>query len=84
MMIRCNVVARTVEQVGDQIMDGEEALKLECRLEAFHDLLSSSYQLMRILRPVIQVLVRAMFDTRHYLASGCPVRTKLIGDHYAW
>jgi len=36
---------------------------------------------MRILRPIVEPLVRAVFDGRHNLALGGRVGTKLVGDH---
>jgi hypothetical protein len=41
------------ENVGDLIMDGKESLHLPWRLEAFHDPLSSSRRLVRILCPIV-------------------------------
>jgi len=60
-----NVVAGNVKEVGDRILDGNETLKLSRGLEALHDSLPSSDGLMRILRPVVQALVRPMLDAGH-------------------
>jgi hypothetical protein len=50
------VIAAEVEQVVDLIVSGEEALSLAGRLEALHLSLASSGRLVRILRPVVQML----------------------------
>jgi hypothetical protein len=50
------VIAAEVEEIVDLIMSGEEALSLAGRLKALHLPLASSGRLMRILRPVIQML----------------------------
>jgi hypothetical protein len=42
------------ENVADLIMDGKESLHLPWRLEAFHDPLSSSLRLVRILCPIVE------------------------------
>jgi hypothetical protein len=43
-----------VKNVGDLIMDGKESLHLPWRLEAFHDLLSSSRRLVQIRCPIVE------------------------------
>src|SRR4051812_23402741 len=50
------VIAAEVEEVADLVVGGEEALSLAGRLEALHLPLPSSGRLMRILRPVIEML----------------------------
>src|SRR3954453_20759617 len=47
------VIAAEVEQVGNLIVSGEEALSLAGRLEPLHVSLSSSGRLVRILRSVV-------------------------------
>lgn len=76
-------MAGGAEQVGDRIMDGDKALQMALRLEAFHDPFSSSDWLMRIIRPVVQAFVGAMLDARHNLALRSGVGSKLVGDHHA-
>lgn len=60
-----NVVAGDVEEVGDRIMDGDEALQLSRCLEALHDPFSPSCWLMGVLRPVVEALVGSMLNARH-------------------
>src|ERR1700722_1083321 len=38
---------------------------------------------MRVLRAVVQALVRAMFDSKTHLRPGSAVGTELVGDHDA-
>jgi hypothetical protein len=57
MMVRWNIVAGNVEEVGDRIMDRDQMLKLSWRLEALHDPLSPSDRLVGSLYPVVQSLV---------------------------
>jgi hypothetical protein len=47
------------ENVGDLIMDGKESLHLPWRIETFHDPLSSSRRLMRILCPIVEAFMLA-------------------------
>jgi hypothetical protein len=57
-------------------------LHLPRRLEALHDLLSSSGWLMGILRPVVEALVLPMLDARHDLTFGSGVAAQLVGDQH--
>jgi hypothetical protein len=57
MMVRWNIGAGNVEEVGDWIMDRDKTLKLSFRLQALHDLLSPSDRLMGVLCPVVQSLM---------------------------
>jgi hypothetical protein len=50
------VIAAEVEEVGNLIVSGEEALSLAGRLEALHLPLPSSGRLVRILCSVVQML----------------------------
>jgi hypothetical protein len=70
------------EKVGDLIVDGQKSLHLPRRFEAFHDPLSSSRWLMRILRPVIEAYALAMLDARHDVPLGSRVAAQLIGDQH--
>ncbi len=36
---------------------------------------------MRILGPVVQTIVRSVFDVRHDLSPGCSIRAQLVSDH---
>jgi hypothetical protein len=60
MMVRWNIVAENVEEVGDWIMDRDKTLKLLWRLEALHDPPSPSDRMMGTLGPVVQSLDRLM------------------------
>lgn len=75
---------RESEQVGNRIMDGNEPLKLACRLEAFHDPFASSGRLVRIFRSIIQACVRPVFDAGHEVAHGGIIGSELVGDHDPW
>src|SRR3954471_1485863 len=39
---------------------------------------------MRILRPVVKPLVRAVFDVLHDLTPGGSIRAELVGDQPSW
>lgn len=81
MFSSARLVAVKMEEVGDRAVDGDEALALPCRLEPDEASFSSSNSQMRILRPVIQTLMRTLLDTGHDFPFGCIVRSELIGDH---
>jgi len=83
-MVGLNIVAWNVEEVGDRVMNGDETLEMPGGLDSLHDPLSLSRRLMGILRPVIQSLVRTMFDAGHNVAFGRAVGSEFIGDHDAW
>jgi hypothetical protein len=51
--------------------------------EALHDPLASSGRLVRILRPIVEAFVLAMFDTGHDLALCGAIRAEFVGDHDA-
>jgi len=72
-----------VKEVGDLIVDGQEALRLTSRLEALHDPLSPPCRLMRILCPIVQTLVLAMLEAKFHFPSRGGVGLELIGDHDA-
>jgi hypothetical protein len=57
-----------MEEVCDRAMDGHEALALPLP-PSTHASFSLSSSQMRILRPVIQALMRAMVDTAHDFSS---------------
>jgi len=52
-------------------------------LKRFHDPLASSGRLVRILRPIVEAFVLAMFDTRHDFALCGAIRAEFVGDHDA-
>lgn len=64
-------------------MDCEKALGLPGRLEALHDPLASSGQLMTVFRRVAQTFVLLMLDTRHDLSLGGTVAREFVRDHHA-
>ncbi|MGZ2505276.1 hypothetical protein ACVINI_005822 [Rhizobium beringeri] len=43
-----------------------------------------SQRQVRILRPVVQTFMRAVFHVRHDLAFGRPVGAQFVGDHTLW
>jgi len=51
-----------VEKVRDLIVNGQKPLSLTGRFEARHDPLASPRRLMRILGPIVESFVLAMFD----------------------
>lgn len=75
-------MAGEVEQVGDQVMDGGETLKLALRLEALNDLHPSSDRLVRIFGLVVQALVPVMVDVGHEFPSSGRVGAKLVIDQH--
>lgn len=70
-----------MEDVGDRAVHGDEALALLCRLEPDHASFSPTNGQMRILRPIVQTLMRTMLNTWHDFLFGCVVGSELIGDH---
>lgn len=70
------------ERGGNRVVDGNETLKLSRGLEALHDPLPSSDRLIRVLRPIVQGLVR--LDAGHDLPLRRTVGSKLVGDHDTW
>lgn len=77
-------IAMKMEEVCDRAVDGDEVLTLPCRLELDHASFSSSNSQMRILRPVIETLMRPMLDAGHDFSSGCIVGSELVGDYDTW
>src|SRR6266446_10766890 len=57
------VVSAAVENFGDLVMGGKEALNLPRRLEPLHDPLSSSGWLMCVFGPVIEALCSLLAAT---------------------
>jgi hypothetical protein len=76
-------VGGPAEEVGNLVVNGEEALGLLCRLDAFHDALGSSGGLMAVLCSVIQATMLPMLDTRDDPSLSRAVAGELTGDHHA-
>jgi hypothetical protein len=68
------------EMLGDRTIGREETLGLAWGLEALHTLLPLAGGLVRVLRPVIQIPMLAMFHPRKDLALGGSVAFEFIGD----
>jgi len=75
-------VSGDVEQVGNRIMDRDEALQMSLRFEALHDPLSSPDWLVGILRSIVQAFVGAVLDAGHDLSLCGFVGLKFVGNHY--
>lgn len=58
------------EQVADGGEDHDKPLKASRGAKALHRVLASSKGEVRVLRPIVEAVVRAMLDRRHELASG--------------
>lgn len=52
-----NIVVGNLEEVGDRVVDGNETLKLSCRLEALHDLFPFSDRLMGVFCSIVQAFM---------------------------
>jgi hypothetical protein len=75
-------MARKVEEVGDWVVNGDEALEVPGRFEPLHDPLSSPRWLMRILGAIVEPLVLTMFEFHPHFRARSAVGAELIGDHY--
>jgi hypothetical protein len=73
--------ART-EVLGDRTIGGKEPLSVAGGLEPLHASLPLTRRLMRILRPIIEIPVLAMFHTRKNLALSRSVALQFVGDDY--
>ncbi len=71
-------------EVGDPIVDGDEALQVSSGCEPLHDPLAPPRRQARILCPVVEALVLAMLDIHAHPGPGSAIRTWLVGDHHAW
>ena len=69
-----------MEEVGDRIMDRDEALQLPRRFEPLHDPLSPPRWLMGIFGSIIESLMLAMLELHAHVRARGAVRTELIGD----
>ena len=72
------------EEITDGREDTDEPLQVPGRSKALHHELSSPERQMRILCPIVEPFVRAVFDVWHNLALGGCVGAALIGDHPSW
>ena len=72
------------EEITDGREDTDEPLQVPGRSKALHHELSSTKRQMRILCPIVEPLVRAVFDFWHNVASGGCVGAELVGDHPSW
>ena len=77
------VTAGKSVEVGDPIVDGDEALEVSGGFEPFHDPLAPQRRKVRILCPVVEALVLAMLDIQAHPGPGSALRTGLVGDHHA-
>ena len=75
-------MTREVEEVGDGVVDRNEALKMAGRFEPLHDPFSSPGRWVRIFGPVVEALVLAMFEGHAHAAAGGTVGSELVGDQY--
>src|SRR5918995_4862124 len=69
------------EKVADGREHLDEPLQPSGRSKALPHPFSSAERQMRILRPIIKPLVRAVFDFWHDLTPGGSIRAELVGDH---
>ncbi|MEY9401884.1 hypothetical protein ABIF79_008259 [Bradyrhizobium japonicum] len=58
-------------------------MSLMGRFETLHDPLASPRRLMRILGPIVESFVLAMFDVKAHIRPRSAVRTQLVRDHHA-
>jgi hypothetical protein len=68
------------EVLGDGAISGEEPLGVTRRLEPLHVPFSLTCGLVRVLRPIVQIAMLAMFHPWQNLALGGPVALQLIGN----
>ena len=72
-----------VEEVGDLIVSRQKPLGLPGRFKTLHDPFASPCRLMRILRPIVEPFVLAMFDAKAHLGPRRAIGAELVGDHNA-
>jgi hypothetical protein len=73
--------ARWNESIADGREDTDEPLQVPGHSKALHRPLASPEWQMRIYRPIVEPLMRAVLDFRHNLTLGGRVGAELIGDH---
>ena len=66
--------------LGDRAVCGEKPLRVSGGLEPLHTPLPLTGRLMRVLRPVIEIPMLAMFHAREDLALGGPIALEFIRD----
>ena len=76
-----SVVSAKVEEVGDRIMDGEEALDLASRPEPLHLPFSSPRRLVGVRSSVVDAFVLAVLDPWHDVSLGGGVALQLVCHH---
>jgi hypothetical protein len=69
------------EKIADGREHADEPLQPSGRSKALPRPFASAKWQMRILRPIIKPLVRAVFDFWHDLTLGGRIRAELVGDH---
>src|SRR3954462_15445717 len=69
------------EKVADGREHDDEPLQPSGRSKALPRPFASAKWQMRILRPIIKPLMRAVFDFWHDLTPGGSIRAELVGDH---
>ncbi len=74
--------------LGESILESVQMLReivaLARRFESLHSPFSNSCRLMRVLRPIIQSLVRSMLHARHHSFLCGFVTLQFVGDHHPW
>ena len=73
-------MARQAEQVGDWIVNSDEAQYVTGGFEPLHDPLTPPRRLMRILRPIVEPFVLAMLDREPGTPARSAIGTELVGD----
>ena len=74
-------VTSNTEEILNESVHRQEALRVSGRLEAPHLALTLSGRLMRDLRSIVLVLLGAVDNGRHDGSVGSCVAAKLVGDH---
>jgi hypothetical protein len=72
------------EKVADDREHVDEPLQPSGRSKALPRPFASAKRQMRILRPIIKPLVRAVFDVWHDLTSGGSIGAELVSHHSSW
>lgn len=75
--------AGKMEEIGELIVNGQEALRLSRRFEPLHDPLSSRRRLIRIFRSIVQAFVLAMLGLQRHVPAGRAIRGQFVRDHHA-
>ena len=75
-------MARKVEQVGDGIVNRDEALEMASGLKPFHDPFPSPGRLMRILSTLVEAPMLSMLKFHVHVAACSAVEPQLISDQH--